>query len=83
MDTTASDNCPRRGKWIRGCRFQPRYDSGKPKGIPEDHLFWYNRSDRVSALRATAPKTYVRDVCVTCGRVIDRSSDAPSPVAKD
>lgn len=59
--------CPRRDRWIRGCRFEPRYDEG------ESTMGGKGSAGRVLELvEASKPKTYVRDVCVTCGRTIER-----------
>lgn len=61
--------CPRRGKLFRGCRFEGRYDS-RP-GMNIHHHAW---DDPIGLLRNSRISTYVRDVCVTCGRTIERSS---------
>ncbi len=66
--------CPRLNSWIRGCRFEPRYDEGEPldgrvnvNGRPTE--------DVVRIIKSTKPKTYVRDVCTTCGRTIEREGN--------
>lgn len=67
--------CQRAGKWFRGCRFEPRYDLGP--GVVSDRAVseaW--PSDLPNLHRATKPKTYVRDVCVNCGRTIERQESA-------
>ena len=51
------------------CNFQPRYDYGEPTikhmkgGDPDTH---------VDLIEASKLKTYVRDVCERCGKVIER-----------
>lgn len=63
------NDCPRAGKWFRGCRFEPRYDLGNP--APYEFKSG-SSSAVVDVLEATKPKTYVRDVCRTCGHTIER-----------
>lgn len=63
--------CPRAGKWIRGCRFEARFDIGP--GVVSDRAVaeaW--PSDLPNLHRAAKPSTYVRDICVTCGRSVER-----------
>lgn len=64
--------CPRRDKWFRGCRFEPRYDKGEPREMTADELYWFDITSRVEALRTLCPRTYIHDLCVTCGKVVDR-----------
>lgn len=76
--------CPRAGKLIGGCRFQGRYDTPLPSRF--DEIFgstWFSASPipgdpaKVASSRPEPPKkTYVRDVCVTCGRTIERKESA-------
>lgn len=63
--------CPR--KWIRGCRFEPRYDLGSPR-IANLSAGRMTESSFVAVIEASKPKTYVRDVCTTCGRTIEREA---------
>ena len=64
--------CPRVGKLIRGCRFEGRYDLGPPV-TPEDCMLRARASEMVATiLRSAKSKTYVREVCTTCGRTIER-----------
>ena len=65
---TTDPPCPRRDKWFRGCRFEPRYDFGPAHGK-------YNGWDGPELTRATEAskaRTYVADICVVCGKVVDR-----------
>lgn len=65
-------DCPRRNAWFRGCRFEPRYDEG-PQAIPVTSDGF--SSDEISQIiRAGKPRTYVRDVCITCGRTVEREA---------
>jgi hypothetical protein len=61
--------CRRAGKWIRGCRFEARYDEGAPVG---KYTGQYFISDAPDIIRALRPITYVHDVCTRCGKTIDR-----------
>lgn len=65
-------DCPRFGKLIGGCRFEPRYDLG----VPQYNNFRGSPGRVLEAIEASRPKTYVRDVCVTCGRTIERANGA-------
>ena len=53
-------------------KFQPRYDLSEPK-IPWEQLA--EISIGPSAVDRLRVKTYVRDVCVRCGEVIERDSE--------
>jgi hypothetical protein len=66
-ETDASNICPRAGRWIGGCKFEPRY-SRIP--IKAEHAFWLIGQERIDSL---AKRIYVRDVCVRCGKAIERS----------
>lgn len=63
--------CPRRDRWIRGCRFEPRYDLGPlvTKATPISRL-----AAGVPLWTTTQTKTYRGDVCVTCGRTVERGA---------
>lgn len=74
-----TDTCPRFGKWFGGCRFEPRYDTPAPlHGLSDG--FWTTitidgikaDADKVRALTGAPVKKYVRDVCVRCGKAVDR-----------
>lgn len=61
--------CPRLGRW-RGCKFRPRYDQ-----TVSEH------AAQICAIAAAAGQTvsvpmdsaYVRDVCIRCGKAVQRS----------
>ena len=57
-----AQDCPRFNAWIRGCKFEARYDERFPDGL---------RSVKGDA-DAFKLRTYVRDVCIHCGRTIER-----------
>ena len=60
---------PRRDRWIRGCKFEARYDTGEPA------MGGKGSSANVLALvEASKPLTYVRDICVVCGRTAERGA---------
>ncbi len=59
-------DCERKNKWWRGCKFEPRYDSRLPNGL---EMNWGSSSH----LEAIKDKTYVADICVTCGKKIKRT----------
>lgn len=61
--------CLRLGKWIGGCKFEPRYDLSAAKPVK------MREADAVTALEVLdrhRDSTYVRDICVTCGRTVER-----------
>jgi len=62
-------DCPRLGKWIGGCRFEPRYDLGPADLSSFDTLEGRGSLALVEKMRA---KTYVHDVCTTCGKIVRR-----------
>ena len=67
--------CPREGRWIGGCRFEPRYDYAP---ISPDEREWITANflaafDRLNGMRNMRTKVYVRDVCIRCGKTIERS----------
>jgi hypothetical protein len=62
--------CPRAGKWIRGCRFEARHEYGRPTSA--DIGWGWRTADVERLLKASRPWVYVRDVCVTCGKTIER-----------
>ena len=65
------NECERKGKFFGGCKFEARYDIGEPTMTLKGTMTGY---DFREALEAIKPKTYVHDVCVTCGKTINRSS---------
>lgn len=70
-------DCPRFGKWIGGCRFRARYDNGAAMPSPEqlsaatDGAFTCDIPEIVGLLKSQQA-TYVRDICVRCGKTVER-----------
>lgn len=62
------NHCDRFGKLFRGCRFEPRYDMS-PADLTGFTELRHATETFMNTLRTT---TYVRDVCVTCGKTIER-----------
>jgi hypothetical protein len=62
--------CPRFGKWIGGCLFEARYD------LSPANLDQFVGSIQMSATMAEKfrSKTYVRDICVRCGKTKEVAS---------
>lgn len=61
-------DCDRKGKWVRGCKFEPRYDLG-PADITPFKTF--KGTGAGSFLEKLRKKTYRGDVCVTCGKLVN------------
>lgn len=67
-----NEMCPRIGKLWRSCRFEPRYDIFEPSDALEKQLgrAWALSEKDKKALEIQ--QIYVQDVCVNCGRVVQR-----------
>ena len=66
----ADEACPRQGRLIGGCRFEPRYHVEEPTRALENviqHQWSTSEQDRERLVRRV---TYVGDVCVRCGRTV-------------
>ena len=61
-------NCDKKGH-----KFEPRYDYGKPT-IPS-RAAGMSAKDMIQILEATRSRKYVQDVCVKCGKVVNRYYD--------
>ncbi len=57
-------DCPRLGRWIGGCRFRPRYDV---VGGDRETEFVQIALGVMQAQTRQLRKTYLGDVCETCG----------------
>lgn len=68
MVATVSDTCPY--GWRRKHQFEARYDKSAADLGGTKSLNGYGVADVLETLRT---KTYVRDVCVNCGKTIERS----------
>lgn len=64
------DTCPRIGKWFRGCQYKARYDHLAPTIDNDNYTGW--KTDYLDALEISKPEIYVRDVCIRCGRTVER-----------
>lgn len=58
--------CERFGKWIGGCKFEPRYDL-VPMNM--ERAWGY---DVARMIEASKSRVYVADVCVRCGKQVKR-----------
>lgn len=65
---SASQDCPRVGRWIGACRFRPRYDIGSPT-VKTDRMWGF---DLAGIIEASKPQSYVHDVCIRCGKTVQR-----------
>lgn len=66
--------CPRLSRIFRGCRFEPRYDElALPEGIAATvaQAVAYGPMTAGEA-QALKPSHYVRDICIRCGRTVER-----------
>lgn len=67
---TARSECAKFGKLFGGCQFEARYDKSEPKvGIAVE----YKGLAGGEFLERFRQVTYVRDVCVRCGKAIERA----------
>lgn len=76
ITATKGGGCPRLGKWIKGCKFKPRYDTtfvGMDRHRTGNWLAPNFGSAR-------AEEKYVAEVCVRCGKGIAREHIA-APLA--
>lgn len=71
--------CERVGKWIGGCRFEPRYDLGEPDTSKIGRVAHYI-SAAPDLIKACRPSTYIHDICIRCGKVTQRPT---TPNARD
>ena len=60
--------CPRASSWLRSSKFEERFDLG-PSEYPGGT---YEGGGLAYVLEKFRKKTYVRDVCVNCGKTIER-----------
>lgn len=66
-----TNTCPRAGKWFGGCKFSPRYDKSEPPNWAGNYRGAVG--PLVEIIEAAKAATYVRDVCVRCGKSIERA----------
>lgn len=66
-----SGECPRLGRLVRGCNFEPRYDELAPDlKLMAETLHGVKMSD--ACFKALRQKIYVKDVCTSCGSTMER-----------
>ncbi len=70
------NDCPKFGKLIRGCKFEARHDIGYQELTHEiiEDLSWAMKTndDRHISFNIPLHRTYIKDVCVRCGKEILR-----------
>ena len=68
-----------RANWLRGCRWEARYDETPPSLVEalgtRCEGFKATGLDIASVIQATTPKTYLRDICTRCGATKERGHD--------
>lgn len=72
MADNLSSECPRAGRWWRGCKFEARYDREAPAFDDPFYMTYLVGEAAKVAAGGKSKATYVRDVCVRCGRTIER-----------
>lgn len=68
-------DCPRLGRWIGGCKFSPRYDT---VSATEPDVFALLMANGTPLKATPARKTYLCDVCETCGKTLFRRKTDPT-----
>lgn len=78
--TQDTRDCPRRGKWIGGCKFQARYNKDEQpmtveqiRALEQFTQMFTLADEAVDAIRAAqgTSKTYIGDICIRCGRWVN------------
>jgi hypothetical protein len=72
-----SNDCPRAGRWIGGCKFEARYDEAPAELVSQVVAEISRASDgAVQAIMLGNKKSiYVRDICTHCGKTIERGKE--------
>lgn len=73
-----TNDCPRLGKWIGGCRYEPRFSL--PAYEPQFGIK-ANGESLIDIIKVSRPLVYEGDVCIRCGKHADRKphTQEPSP----
>ena len=73
------ETCTRRGLFgTIPCRFEARYDvDEKPTGSEIDALFPASKMSEIRRLNICESRTYLGDICVSCGRWVYRPEGVP------
>jgi hypothetical protein len=68
-----SEECKRVGRWIGGCKFEARHDE-EPAYSLADLFDGCRATSEVarSLIAGNMKRAYVRDVCVRCGKTVER-----------
>lgn len=61
--------CPRANKRLFRCKWEGRYDTRFPPNLES------MKGGGASHIEALKERIYVRDICVRCGRTIERKND--------
>ncbi len=66
-------NCPKSGRLFGGsCQFEARYDYDGPTDTLKEELSLKPHLSNADKEKLLERRTYVKDVCVKCGRSIPR-----------
>lgn len=61
--------CRGAGSWF-GCKFEARYDTVPPDDVGH---FKGTHAGLIATIQALSKRVYVRDICVRCGKTIERT----------
>lgn len=67
-----TNDCPRAGRWIGGCKFEARYDRIPPSEKFADGVSWSIEATKL--IERSTKRLYVADVCTRCGKVVKREA---------
>ena len=73
----ADNECNRKGKMWRGCKFEARYDVYEPSNALQIQLGKYWALSETDKAMLTQRSVYVQDVCIRCGKVAARCQSNP------
>ena len=62
MTAAACIDCPYKGRWFLGCKFEPRYSRTLPPNLNEE-------AARIAIVLERFDCIYIIDICVRCGTV--------------
>jgi hypothetical protein len=68
-------DCPRFGKWVKGCKFVARYDTG-PSQFEAGGAIETSVNGIVRIANEFRQITYAGDICVNCGKFQARPAGA-------
>jgi hypothetical protein len=64
---------PKCTSW-RGHKFEARYSYGAPRKMTEVELFWLPYTTRKDVLTNARSQTYIHDVCIRCGTIVEKNT---------